>query len=67
VKKPVSKFAFQMQPAALHPGSLLWAADFGPLTYGQILTVVYLKVSLSGYLSVFATRTVGPCYEVRLY
>jgi len=45
------------------PGSLLWGAAVGPLTYGQVLTVVFLKVSLSGYLSVFSTRTVGPCFE----
>eukprot|EP00123_Amoebidium_parasiticum_P015103 comp22787_c0_seq2/m.35684 comp22787_c0_seq2/g.35684 ORF comp22787_c0_seq2/g.35684 comp22787_c0_seq2/m.35684 type:complete len:1075 (-) comp22787_c0_seq2:451-3675(-) len=35
------------------------------LEYGQIITMIYLKVSLSDFLTLFSARTVGPFFEAR--
>lgn len=39
------------------PNLILDAFNIGILSYGEILTLIYLKVSLSDYLTVFAART----------
>ncbi|CAG9323875.1 unnamed protein product [Blepharisma stoltei] len=40
-----------------HPNRILKFFGIGALNYGEILTMMYLKVSLSDYLTVFAART----------
>lgn len=38
-------------------GSIMHAFGLGQLSYGQIITVVYLKVSVSDFLTLFSART----------
>jgi hypothetical protein len=39
------------------PNSVMHAFGLGQLSYGQIITVVYLKVSVSDFLTLFSART----------
>jgi H+-transporting ATPase len=39
------------------PGNLMSQWGVGELTYGQITTVIYLKVSISDFLTLFSART----------
>ena len=40
-----------------HPNSIFEYFDIPALSYGQILTAVFLKVSISNYLTIFCVRT----------
>ena len=40
-----------------NPGTLLYELGLGELSYGQITTGVYLKVSISDFLTLFSART----------
>jgi H+-transporting ATPase len=40
-----------------NPGSLLKAWGIGKLSYGQVTTIMYLKVSISDFLTLFSART----------
>merc|ERR1712241_1476191 len=42
------------------PDSILKKIGLSELDYGQVCTMIYLKVSLSDFLTVFAARTIGP-------
>ncbi|KAK3275928.1 hypothetical protein CYMTET_15971 [Cymbomonas tetramitiformis] len=44
-------------------GSLGHTFGLGDLEYKQILTLIYLKISLSDFLTVFSARTKGPFWE----
>ena len=43
--------------ASWHPGSLFQTSGLGGLSYGQVTTAVYLKVSVSDFLTLFSART----------
>ena len=45
--------------ASWHPTSLFHTSGLGGLSYGQITTAVYLKVSVSDFLTLFSARTGG--------
>ncbi|RYG70090.1 plasma-membrane proton-efflux P-type ATPase [archaeon] len=40
-----------------HEGSLMYSWGIGKLSYGQITTIMYLKVSISDFLTLFSART----------
>jgi H+-transporting ATPase len=40
-----------------HKGNILYEIGVGSLTYGQITTAMYLKVSISDFLTLFSART----------
>ena len=43
-----------------------WAKwGLGPLTYGQLTSAMYLKVSLSDFLTLFSARTRGPFWTLK--
>ena len=43
-----------------------WAKwGLGPLTYGQLTSAMYLKVSLSDFLTLFSARTRGPFWSLK--
>jgi len=41
------------------PTSALYKMGIGQLTYGQITTAIYLKISISDFLTLFSARTGG--------
>jgi H+-transporting ATPase len=45
------------------PDSILKKFGLSELDYGQVCTMIYLKVSLSDFLTVFAARTIGPFFS----
>jgi len=45
--------------ASWQPGSALSALGIGNLSYGQITTAIYLKISISDFLTLFSARTGG--------
>jgi H+-transporting ATPase len=42
--------------ASWHQTSLFWAWGLGGMSYGQIITAIYLKVSVSDFLTLFSSR-----------
>ncbi|CEP02089.1 unnamed protein product (mitochondrion) [Plasmodiophora brassicae] len=47
-------------------GSMFHMLGLPPMTYGSVVTSIYLKVSLSDFLTIFAARTgAAPCYSSR--
>jgi H+-transporting ATPase len=52
--------------ASWHTESLFSTSGLGGLSYGQITTAVYLKVSVSDFLTLFSCRTqLGPFWTVK--
>jgi H+-transporting ATPase len=49
---------------AANDDSLLHAWGFDLIEYESVVTMMYLKISLSGFLTLFAARNQGPFYEV---
>jgi H+-transporting ATPase len=49
---------------APHENSLLGKWGFTDIKYESIVTMMYLKISLSDFLTLFAARNRGPFYEV---
>jgi len=45
------------------PDSILKKMGLSELDYGQVCTMIYLKVSLSDFLTVFGARTTGPFFS----
>merc|ERR1711959_87068 len=45
------------------PDSILKKFGMSELDYGQVCTMIYLKVSLSDFLTVFGARTTGPFFS----
>jgi len=45
------------------PSSPIRACGVEPLTYGQVVAMMYLKISLSDWWTIFAARTQGPFYS----
>ena len=44
---------------SVRDNSFFQKSGLGPLTYGQVTTVIYLKVSISDFLTLFSARTEG--------
>ena len=44
---------------------LSWASGFSPRTARDIQTLMYLKLSVAGHLTIFLTRTRGPFWSIR--
>lgn len=47
-----------------NPASLLHSLGIGKLAFRQIQAMIYLKVSISDFLTLFAARTKGPFFSV---